>query len=144
GLVRRVGHTRCNVLIVGERGTGRETIARAIRDQGPNKSAAFVKFVCSAIDRAAFIAALEAAAFTETTLYLEDLCELPLELQATLEARIAAGRERAPRVLGSPQPRVVELVQRGAFRASLLEAISVVRIDLPPRRLARKAPRWTS
>ena len=137
GLVRRVGNTRCNVLIVGERGTGRETIARAIVDQGPNKSAAFVKFVCSAIDRAAFTAALDAVAVTDTTLYLEDLCELPLDLQAPLEARIAAGRERAPRVLGAPQPRVIELVDRGAFRASLLEAIGVVRIDLPPLRHRR-------
>lgn len=137
GLVRRVSHTRCNVLIVGERGTGRETIARTIRDQGPNKNAAFVRFVCGAIDRAAFIAALDAAAFTDTALYLEDLCELPLELQERLEARIAAGRERAPRVLGAPQARIMELVERGAFRASLLEAISVVRIDVPPLRHRR-------
>jgi DNA-binding NtrC family response regulator len=137
GLVRRVGHSRCNVLIVGERGTGRETIARAIRDQGPNKGSAFIKFVCSDVDRTAFGAALDAAASADTTLYLEDLCELPLELQARLEARIRAGREHAPRVLGAPQPRVTELVERGAFRASLLEAIGVVRIDLPPLRHRR-------
>jgi DNA-binding NtrC family response regulator len=136
-LVRRLGPSRCNVLIVGERGTGRETIARAIRDQGPNKASVFIKLVCSDVDPAAFAAALDAASFTDATMYLEDLCALPAELQARLEARISAGRERAPRVLGAPQPRVAELVERGAFRAGLLEAIGVVRIDLPPLRHRR-------
>ena len=136
-LVRRVGHSRCNVLIVGERGTGRETIARAIHAQGPDKAIGFVKFVCSAVDRSAFVAALDAAAGPDTTLYLEDLCELPSDLQKVLEARIATRRDQAPRVLAAPQPRVTELVDRGVFRASLLEAVGVVRIDLPALRHRR-------
>ena len=135
-LVRRVGHSRCNVLIVGERGTGRETIARAIHAQGPDKAIGFVKFVCGAGDRSAFAAALDAAASPDTTLYLEDLCELPADLQKMLEARIAR-RDQSPRVLAAPQPRVTELVDRGAFRASLLEAVGVVRIDLPALRHRR-------
>jgi DNA-binding NtrC family response regulator len=137
GLVRRAGRSRCNVLIVGERGTGRETIARAIQNQGPDTGAEFVKVVCGTLDRAAFGASLDAAEATDTTLYLEDLCELPLDLQRQLEARIGSGGERVPRVLGAPQPRIMELIERGAFRTSLLEAIAVVRIDLPPLRHRR-------
>jgi DNA-binding NtrC family response regulator len=136
-LVRRVGHSRCNVLIVGERGTGRETIARAIHEQGPNAGGVFMKFVCSAVDRAAFAGALDSAAAAESTLYLEDLCELPPDLQKSLDARLAARRDHSPRVLAAPQPQVLELVDRGAFRASLLEAVGVVRIDLPPLRHRR-------
>jgi DNA-binding NtrC family response regulator len=134
GLVRRVAHSRCNVLIVGERGTGRETIARAICEQGAHSDGVFLKFVCSDADPDAFAAALDPATFADATLYLEDLCELPMPLQMRLEARITAAREHAPRVLGGPQPRVMELVERGTFRRSLLEAIGVVRIDLPPLR----------
>lgn len=135
-LVRRVGHSRCNVLIVGERGTGRETIARAIHAQAPNQPTAFVKFVCSAVDRSAFTAALDAPG-GDTTVYLEDLCELPTDLQKLLEARLATRRDQSLRVLAAPQPRVMELVDRGGFRASLLEAVGVVRIDLPALRHRR-------
>jgi len=136
-LVRRVGRSRCNVLIAGERGTGRETIARAIHEQRTNKDAVFAKVVCTAVDRAAFADALDAAAATETTLFLEDLCELPADLQKTLEARLAALHDRSSRVLAAPQPRIMELIDRGAFRGSLLEAVGVVRIDLPALRHRR-------
>jgi two-component system nitrogen regulation response regulator NtrX len=134
GIVRRVAQSRCSVLIVGERGTGRETIARAIRDQGPRKDSVFIKFMCSDIDPAAFAAALDPATFQKATLYLEDLGELPMDMQLRLEARLAEGGEDGPRVLGAPQPRIAERVERGVFRPTLLEAISVVRIDLPPLR----------
>ena len=137
GLVQRAGRSRCNVLIVGERGTGRETIARAIQNGAPKTGAEFVKFACGTLDRAAFGASLDAAESTDTTLYLEDLCELPLDLQRQLEARIGSAGCGAPRVLGAPQPRIMELIERGVFRRSLLEAIAVVRIDLPPLRHRR-------
>ncbi len=134
GIVRRVAQSRCSVLVVGERGTGRETIARAIRDQGARKDGVFMKFVCSDADPAAFAAALDPGTFQNATLYLEDLGELPMDLQLRLEARVVEGGEHAPRVIGAPQPRIMDRVERGLFRRSLLEAISVVRIDLPPLR----------
>ncbi len=133
-IVRRVAQTRCSVLIVGERGTGRETIARAIRDQGSHKDGVFLKFVCSNVEPDAFAAALDPVTFPNPTLYLEDLGELPAELQARLEARLLEAGEFAPRVIGAPQPNIMEWVERGLFRRSLLEAIGVVRIDLPPLR----------
>jgi two-component system, NtrC family, nitrogen regulation response regulator NtrX len=133
-IVKRVAQSRCSVLIVGERGTGRETVARAIRDQSQHKDGVFLKFVCSDVDRDAFAAALDPVTFTNATLYLEDLAELPMDLQSRLEARLLEGGEYLPRVLGAPQPRIHERVERGLFRRTLLEAISVVRIDLPPLR----------
>jgi DNA-binding NtrC family response regulator len=68
------------------------------------------------------------------TVYLEDLEELPPELQAQLEARILAGGSAAPRVIGAPQPLIAARVDRGFFRRRLFEAIGVVRIDLPALR----------
>jgi DNA-binding NtrC family response regulator len=133
-IVRRVAQSRCSVLIVGERGTGRETIARAIRDQAPQKDGVFLKFVCSNVEPDAFAAALDPVTFPNPTLYLEDLGELPAELQARLEARIREAGDFAPRMIGAPQPSIMERVERGLFRRSLLEAIGVVRIDLPPLR----------
>lgn len=134
GIVRRVAQSRCSVLIVGERGTGRETIARAIRDQGLRKDGVFLKFVCSDVEPDAFAAALDPATFRDATLYLEDLGELPMELQIRLEAKLGEPGEHTARVIGAPQPRIMDLVERGVFRRSLLEAIGVVRIDLPPLR----------
>ena len=133
-IVRRVSQSRCHVLVVGERGTGRETIARAIRDQGPRREGVFLKFVCGDVDPAAFEAALDEHTFTDATLYLEDLGDLPMELQLRLESKLADRGEHGVRVIGAPQPRVSDLVERGLFRASLLEAIGVVRIDLPALR----------
>ena len=133
-IVRRVAQSRCSVLIVGERGTGRETIAHAIHDHGPRKEGVFIKFVCSDIDAGAFTAALDPAAFRNATLYLEDLGELPVDMQLRLETRLVEGGDDGPRVLGAPQPRIADRVERGLFRPTLLEALSVVRIDLPPLR----------
>jgi DNA-binding NtrC family response regulator len=133
-VVRRVAQSRCSVLIVGERGTGRETVARAIRDQGQHKEGVFLKFLCSDVDRGAFAAALDPVTFTNATLYLEDLGELPMDLQSQLEGRLVEGGEHLPRVIGAPQPGIMDRVERGLFRRTLLETISVVRIDLPPLR----------
>jgi DNA-binding NtrC family response regulator len=130
----RAGQTRCGVLLVGERGTGRETVARAIHQAGRHRDGAFLKFVCSAVEPAAFTAALDSVTFVNPTLYLEDLEELPPALQAQLEARMLQGRGVAPRLIGAPQPHIAARVDRGLFRRRLFEAIGVVRIDLPALR----------
>jgi DNA-binding NtrC family response regulator len=134
GIVRRVSQSRCGVLLVGERGSGRETIARAIHAQSPQNVGAFTKFACGDIDVPSFGAALEGAAFRNATIYLEDLGALAPELQERLELRIADTRDDAARVIGSAQPDIVEAVDRGAFRRTLFETIGLVRIDLPPLR----------
>jgi len=132
-IARRAAQSRCGVLIVGERGTGRETIARAIHDQGPQRDGSFMKLVCRDVEAAALLSAMNPAV-RNPTLYLEDLAELPQELQALLEARMLEGRESVPRLIGSCQTHILERGERGLFRRGLLEAINVVRIDVPPLR----------
>ncbi|MEO8076338.1 MAG: sigma 54-interacting transcriptional regulator [Acidobacteriota bacterium] len=156
GIVRRVAQSRCGVLIVGERGTGRETIARAVHFHGPRRDRPFIKFRCAEINPAEFIDTVEGSAGHDVTLFLEDVGELPAELQASLELRLSAQAAVAGiaatdlpamtpaempdahaatlRVIGSAEPRITEWVERGLVRRTLIDLIAIVRIDLPPLR----------
>lgn len=160
-VLESVGHlarSRCNVLIVGERGTGREVLARAIHGQGP-AAAPFVPIDCSYIaapgtspgDVAAFEKALFDAVGACSTggarrgraqgaAFLRGLGDLPLAVQGTLE-RLLGEREVAPgqdgpwpRILASAEPSIGEAVERRRFRRDLFERLAVVRLDLPPLR----------
>ena len=132
-IVRRVAHSRCGVLIVGERGTGREVIARAIHARGPRRDGVFLKVRCGDVEPAALEAVLDAETSPDATLYLEDVEELAPELQARVVMRLADGMPQA-RVIGGAHPRVFDWVERGRVRRKLVEAIAVVRLDLPPLR----------
>jgi DNA-binding NtrC family response regulator len=130
GIVRRVAHSRCGVLIVGEPGTGRETVARAIHAQGARHQQPFLKVLCGEATAFSLETTLTRAAQTAATVYLEDLSELPAELQARLES--AGGSEA--RLVASADARLNDIVARGQVRRGLVEMLSVVRIDLPPLR----------
>ena len=133
GFVRRVAHSRCGVLIVGERGTGREMIARAIHAQSPRRDGVFMKLSCSDVDSKALDAALDAQGSASGMIYLEDVEELKPELQAQMARRLADVPSQS-RVIGGAQPRIFDWVERGMVRRTLVEAIAVVRLDLPPLR----------
>lgn len=130
GIVRRVAQSRCGVLIVGERGTGREMVARAIHSQGPRHEQPFVRFLCSDASPSALDAVLHAGAQDGGTVYLEDLCDLSPDLQARVES--ASGTQ--VRFIASAQPRVDDSIEKGTLRRSLVETLGVVRIELPPLR----------
>jgi two-component system response regulator HydG/two-component system response regulator AtoC len=130
GIVRKVAQSRCGVLIVGEPGTGREMVARAIHEQGPRHQQPFVKLLCGDATPHALDSLLHDGALGGGTLYLEDLCELSPDLQARVESANGA----QVRFLASAQPRVDDLVERGGVRRSLIESIGVVRLALPPLR----------
>ena len=117
-LVQRAAAGRCGILICGERGTGREMIARAIHAHGANRNAPFVKVDCSGPDarrhRAAVLrrhqqaigrAAHPSAAASNVSatqsrlhdaadgiLFLENATELPARVQARL-VRVLRDRE---------------------------------------------------
>lgn len=131
-IVRRVAHSRCGVLILAERGTGRGMVARAIHAQGPNRDQPFVKVICGDGDTDALGQLLDGKASEGMTIYLEDLCELPPELQSRVESCL--DRPSGPRFIASAKPRLSDLVERGAVRCRLVESIGTVRIDLPPLR----------
>jgi len=143
--VRHLSKSRANVLIVGERGSGRERLALAIHAQGGHPQP-YVAIDCSYVaapgvsadDIARFEHELSAAIAQPRPIFLRNVSDLPLAVQGTLE-RLSADRERAggdslPRVLASAEPPIGEAVERKLFRRDLFERLAVVRLDLPPLR----------
>lgn len=159
--VRRVAPTRLPILVTGESGTGKELIARTLHDLGPTPQGPFVAVNCGALarelaeselfghERGAFTGAAgrRAGWFEEAdggTLVLDEVGELPSELQPKLLRALEAGRIR--RVGGSGERavsvRVVAMTlrnlaadaQRGRFRLDLYHRLAGLEIALPPLR----------
>jgi formate hydrogenlyase transcriptional activator len=150
------------VLLLGETGTGKEVIARAIHDAGPRKHQRFVAVNCAAIpsglletelfghERGAFTGAVSQTvgrfqAADRGTLFLDEVGDLPLELQPKLlralqEQQIerlgSGGRITAVdvRVIAATNQDLEEMVQRRAFRADLYYRLNVFPIRVPPLR----------
>lgn len=137
GIARRVATSRCGVLIVGERGSGRATIAHAIHLHGREDGAPFVRITCSDVRTADLDEVLDGGTPPGSTVYLSDIGELPRAAQARLEDRLrtaVSGGRRPVRFIAGSQPRIAEWMDRGIVRRGLIEALGIVRIDLPPLR----------
>ncbi|TWJ18718.1 sigma 54-interacting transcriptional regulator [Geobacter argillaceus] len=163
--VRQVGPTDTTVLILGETGSGKELIARAIHNTSTRKARAMIKVNCAALPAALIEAELfghEKGAYTGatssqigrfeaangSTIFLDEIGELPLELQAKLLRVLQEGQfER----LGSPKPvdvdvRVIaatnrnlaQAVREGRFREDLYYRLNVFPIVVPPLRERRE------
>ncbi len=163
-LARRVAPTRLPVLVGGESGTGKELVARLIHRLGPAPRGPLVAVNCGTLPRELADSELfghERGAFTGAgarkrgwfeeahggTLVLDEIGELPLELQPKLLRVLETGRLR--RVGGSGEVtvdvRVVALtlrelgrdVERGRFRLDLYHRLAGVEVTLPPLRRRR-------
>lgn len=143
--VRPLSRSRCNVLIVGERGTGRERLAQAIHAQGQHADAPLMTIDCSYV--ASPTIPVEDVARFENELFdamgrpflLRNVGDLPLAVQGTLERLFveherASGHDGVSRVLASAEPSIGETVDRKLFRRDLFERLAAVRLDLPPLR----------
>ena len=149
------------ILILGETGTGKGMLARAIHGAGPRRTAPFVAVNCAAIPDAMFEAELfgyERGAFTDArqakaglfqtahggTLFLDEIGLLPMSLQGKL---LAALEDRAVRRLGSTRTEPVDVavvaatsvdlkraIGEGQFREDLYHRIAVVSFEQPPLR----------
>ena len=163
-MVSRLKDTRTPVLIVGESGTGKELVARAIHFRGSLRKRPFVAVDCGSLvptlieselfgyERGAFTGALKSkeglfVSANGGTIFLDEIGELPLEMQAKL---LRVLQEKEIRPVGSNQRhkidvRVVAATNRdlesayraGTFRKDLYFRLNVVTIALPSLRERR-------
>jgi two-component system response regulator AtoC len=160
-LATRVARHSTTVLITGESGTGKEVLARAIHRMSPRSERGFTAINCAAIPehlleselfghvKGSFTGATadRAGLFElahEGTLLLDEIGDLPLDLQAKLlrvleenEIRRVGGRESKKvdvRVLAATAKPLEAAVERGEFRADLFYRLNVVHLHLPPLR----------
>ena len=160
-VLERVAPTTATVLIEGESGTGKELVARELHAASPRREAGFVTVDCGAIpaglieaelfghERGAFTGAAVArpGSFEEAdggTVFLDEICELPLEFQVKLlralesreVKRLGAARPHPVdiRVIAATNRNVDEEVRAGRFRADLFFRLAVCRVWVPPLR----------
>ena len=158
---RLLQHRSARALIVGETGTGKELLARAIHTGGPRRDGPFVVVNCSALPEHLIESELfghERGSFTDAhaskpglfevadggTLFLDEIGELPLILQAKLLRvledkqirRVGGTKSRTidVRILAATNQRLSERVREGSFREDLFFRLGSITLTLPPLR----------
>ena len=164
-MIDKVASTDANVLILGENGTGKELVARAIHQRSLRRDNSFVTVDMGAITSTLFESELfghKKGAFTdaredragrfevanEGTLFLDEIGNLPMSLQAKI---LTALQSRHVTRIGTNRPipidiRLVcatnmplyDMVHENTFRQDLLYRINTVEIKLPPLRERRE------
>ncbi len=159
--ISKVASTDASVLILGENGTGKELVARALHNNSHRADEAFISVDLTAISETLFESELFGhvkGSFTDAkvdrpgrfeiasggTLFLDEIGNLPMPLQAKILTVLE--RREVTRV-GSNKPTPIDIrlvcatnmplhqmIEEGRFRQDLLYRINTVEIDLPPLR----------
>ena len=159
--IHRIGKTDSTALIVGETGTGKELVALQLHAASARHAQNMITVNCAAIPETLIESELfgyEKGAFTgatsnrmglieaahNSTLFLDEIGELPLAAQARLLRFIQEGEIRRIgaikstkvdiRLICATHRRLDELAQNHAFRQDLFYRINVLRLDIPPLR----------
>lgn len=163
-MIARLKDSRTPVLIAGESGTGKELVARAIHFRGPLAQMPFVAVDCGALvptlmeselfghEKGAFTGALKSKiglfqAANGGTIFLDEIGELPLEMQAKL---LRVLQEKEVRPVGSNENVAVEVrviaatnrdlevaYRAGSFRKDLFFRLNVITVNMPALRERR-------
>jgi transcriptional regulator with PAS, ATPase and Fis domain len=159
--LERASATLETILLLGESGTGKELLARGIHDASPRKDGSFVVFDCSAVAanlveaelfgyvKGAFTGAQSARAglleqANGGTLFIDEIGELPIELQPKLLRALEAKQIRKvgangyvpfdARVIAATHRDLQGRIASGAFREDLYYRLAVVEAIVPPLR----------
>lgn len=159
--IKKVAQTDANVLILGENGTGKELVARALHRNSPRRDEVFISVDLGSLSDTLFESELfghERGAFTDAkkekpgrfeiathgTLFLDEIGNLPLPLQSKIltvierreVTRVGANRPIPVdvRLICATNSDIYETVSHNLFRQDLLYRINTVEVHLPPLR----------
>jgi transcriptional regulator with GAF, ATPase, and Fis domain len=163
-LIGQVAPSESTVLILGETGTGKELIARAIHNNSPRKNKLMVKVNCAALpanlieselfghERGSFTGATERRLgkfelANNGTLFLDEIGEMPPELQVKMlralqekEIERVGGKSTIKvnvRIIAATNRDLGKEMAEGRFRSDLYYRLNIFPIDLPPLRERR-------
>jgi two-component system nitrogen regulation response regulator NtrX len=159
--IRRAGASQARILLLGENGTGKELVARAVHETSPRARGPFVRLNCAAIPRDLIESELfghERGAFTGAvaqkrgkfevanrgTIFLDEIGDMSLDTQAKLlrvleenEMERVGGTDTIgldARVVAATNKDLVQEIARGTFREDLYFRLAVITIRVPPLR----------
>jgi NtrC-family two-component system response regulator AlgB len=157
----KAASSAATMLLLGESGTGKSIMARALHRQSPQRDNAFVTVACPSLSRelleselfghvrGAFTGAVgetwgKVKAAEGGTLFLDEIGELPLEIQPKLlrllqereYERVGDSKPRKAnvRVIAATNRRLEDLLKEGKFREDLYYRLNVITVELPPLR----------
>ncbi|GAB1348966.1 sigma-54 dependent transcriptional regulator [Ignavibacteriales bacterium] len=160
-IIKKVAPTDARILILGENGTGKELVARAIHTGSPRSSMQFVEVNCAAIPNELIESELfghEKGSFTgamnqrtgkfeladKGTLFLDEIGDMSLQAQAKVLRAIEDGKiervggsKKIPvdvRLVSATNRDLPEMIAKGEFREDLYHRLNVIPVRVPPLR----------